>query len=181
MGNIFISNLTLLYIVIHSSYVVFLLLSTEMVVNWVEEISPTELAVTNRSEPTEPPAAKKPKSVRSRYLLKQRDDSQAASSGKSVQAQLKRYVAYDHGEVCFNENGEVKEINPVSFWSDSQVRISMPGLALLADLVLSVPASSAPVERLFSHGGIIFRPHRRRLTDEHLSEMIFAKCNRLYQ
>ena len=115
------------------------------------------------------------------WNIKQRDDSQAASPGKSVQAQLKRYVAYDHGEVCFNENGEVKEINPVSFWSDSQVRISMPGLALLADLVLSVPASSAPVERLFGHGGIIFRPHRRRLTDEHLSEMIFAKCNRLYQ
>ena len=127
MGNIFISNLTLLFIVIHSNYVVFLLLSTEMVVNWAEEISPTELAVTKRSEPTEPPAAKKPKSVRSRYLLKQRDDSQAASSGKSVQDQLKRYVAYDHCKVCFNENGEVKEINLVSYWSDSQVRISMPG------------------------------------------------------
>ena len=36
----------------------FLLSSTEMVVNWVEEISPTELAVSNRSEPTEPAAAK---------------------------------------------------------------------------------------------------------------------------
>ena len=150
-----------------------------MLVSWVEEISPTDLAVTNRSEPTEAPAAKKPKSVRSRYLLKQRDDSQAASSGKSVQDQLKMYVAYDHGEVCFNGNGEVIEINPVSLWSDSQVRISMADLALLAALVLSVPASSAPVERLFSHRGLIFRPHPRRLPDEHLTEMIFAKRNRL--
>ena len=48
--------------------------------------------------------------MRSKYLLQQRDDSQAASSGKSVQDELKRYVAYDHGEVCFNENGEVMNV-----------------------------------------------------------------------
>ena len=113
--------------------------------------------------------------MRSTYSLKHRDDSQAVSSGESVRDQLKIYVAYDHGEMG---NGEVMEINLVSLWSDSQVRISMADLALLADLVLSVPASSAPVERLFSHRGLIFQPHRRRLPDEHLSEMIFAKRNR---
>ena len=55
----------------------------------------------------------------------------------------------------------------------------MPALAKLARLVLSVPASSAPVERVFSHGGIIFRPHRRGMSDANLYELIYLKCNSL--
>ena len=31
---------------------------------------------------------------------------------------------------------------------------------------LSVPATSAPVERVFSHGGIIMCPHRAQLSDK---------------
>ena len=43
--------------------------------------------------------------------------------------------------------------------------------------VQSVPATSAPVERVFSHGGIIMRPHRARLNDPMLSNIVFLKCN----
>ena len=70
------------------------------------------------------------------------------------------YLSFDHGEIELYADGE-------------------PALAKLANIVLSVPASSAPVERVFSHGGIIFRPHRRRLNDHNLSQLIFLKCNRL--
>ncbi|KAK9976821.1 hypothetical protein ABG768_018644 [Culter alburnus] len=48
-----------------------------------------------------------------------------------------------------------------------------------ANRAFSVPASSAPVERVFSHGGIIMRPHRAQLADKTLSNLIFCKCNTL--
>ena len=41
----------------------------------------------------------------------------------------------------------------------------------------SVPASSAAVERVFSHGGIIVQPHRSRMSDKMLSHVVFLKCN----
>ena len=37
--------------------------------------------------------------------------------------------------------------------------------------------SSAPVERIFSRGGIIMRPHRSRLGDKISSNLVFLKCN----
>ena len=42
---------------------------------------------------------------------------------------------------------------------------------------LSVPASSAPVECMFSHGGIVMSPHRARMTDKTLTSIVFLKCN----
>ena len=43
--------------------------------------------------------------------------------------------------------------------------------------IVAIPASSAPVERVFSHGGIVLRPHRARMSDKLLSELVFLKCN----
>jgi len=40
-----------------------------------------------------------------------------------------------------------------------------------------VPATSAPVERIFSQSGIIMRPHRARMSDEVLEMLMFLKCN----
>jgi len=45
----------------------------------------------------------------------------------------------------------------------------------LAMRVLSV--TPFKVERVFSHGGLIMRPHRSRLGDIMLSNLIFLKCN----
>ena len=46
-----------------------------------------------------------------------------------------------------------------------------------ATRALSVPASSAPVERVFSQGGTILKPHRSRMSDTMLAKLIFLKCN----
>ena len=52
-----------------------------------------------------------------------------------------------------------------------------PYLHRLAVRVLSVPATSAPVERVFSSSGIIMRPHRSRLTKNMLATLTLLKCN----
>ncbi len=52
-----------------------------------------------------------------------------------------------------------------------------PRLKQVAMRVFAVPASSALVERVFSQGGLIMRPHRSRLGAKTLSNLIFLKCN----
>lgn len=55
---------------------------------------------------------------------------------------------------------------------------SYPYLHRLATRVLCVPATSAPVERVFSSSGILMRPHRSRLSKNMLSMLTVLKCNR---
>lgn len=43
--------------------------------------------------------------------------------------------------------------------------------------VLCVPATSAPVERVFSSSGIIMRPHHGRLTKKMFAALTLLKCN----
>ena len=47
----------------------------------------------------------------------------------------------------------------------------------LAKEVLGVPSSSAPVKRLFSIAGKIFRPERCNLTDSRFEQLMFIRCN----
>lgn len=67
--------------------------------------------------------------------------------------------------------------NALMFWAMN--KNTLPSLYPIAMRVLSVPASSAPVERVFSHGGIIMRPHRANLHETTLSDLIFCKCNKM--
>ena len=43
--------------------------------------------------------------------------------------------------------------------------------------VFCCPATSAPVERVFSQSGLIMRPHRARMTDQLLETLVYLKCN----
>ena len=51
-------------------------------------------------------------------------------------------------------------------------------LSLLAKKVLSVPATSAPVERIFSQSGFIFRQHRAKMSRKTLQMLTMLKCNK---
>ncbi|XP_056598289.1 zinc finger BED domain-containing protein 4-like [Triplophysa dalaica] len=81
----------------------------------------------------------------------------------SPAAQLNHYLDNCDGQNC------------LLFWGMNKE--AMPSLFQIAMRVLAVPASSAPVERVFSHGGIIMRPHRSQLSANVLSNLIFCKCN----
>ena len=53
-----------------------------------------------------------------------------------------------------------------------------PILAKLAMKILSVPATSAPVERVFSQSGFLFRQHRASMSRTTLQQLTMLKCNR---
>lgn len=79
------------------------------------------------------------------------------------ETQLNSYLSLDTEETC------------LTFWETNKK--SFPALYPIAMRALAVPATSAPVERVFSHGGIILRPNRSRMKDTTLSHLIFLKCN----
>ena len=74
------------------------------------------------------------------------------------------------GEPCI----EMSE-DPLGFWKKNAGRF--PQLAISATKYLAIPASSAPVERLFSIAGKVFRPDRSRLNDDTFERLMFIKCN----
>jgi hypothetical protein len=67
--------------------------------------------------------------------------------------------------------------NALSFWNSENIKNEYCQLYNAAIRVLSVPASSAAIERVFSQGGLIAVPHRVGMTDKTLSSLIFLKCN----
>ena len=82
--------------------------------------------------------------------------SKSGDKDLSPRGQLTKYLQ--------QERDVAKPIDAASFWMDGGVgKDKYPALHSLALKALSVPASSAPVERIFSRGGIILRPHRARL------------------
>ena len=52
-----------------------------------------------------------------------------------------------------------------------------PLLRSLFSHVYCIPATSAPVERVFFRSGIIIRPHRVRMSDSLLEKLVFLQCN----
>ena len=52
-----------------------------------------------------------------------------------------------------------------------------PWIANLVKSILCVSVTSVPVERGFSHGGIIVRSHRSSLAPQRLHKISFLKCN----
>lgn len=65
--------------------------------------------------------------------------------------------------------------NALHYWEVNHEKF--PHLAALAQKHLCIPASSGPVERLFSVAGKIFRPDRCVLKDKTFQELIFIKGN----
>ena len=82
---------------------------------------------------------------------------------------------YDEVEKYLDSPCEPIITNPLTFWRDNKNKYQK--LAIVAQKVLSIPASSAPVERLFSIAGKVVRPDRCRLTDERFTKMMFIRCN----
>ncbi len=94
-----------------------------------------------------PPAKKK-------RLYSFLDRQISASSSSTTAQQVQQYLS----EPCLDDDAE-----PLLYWKSKQAEY--PQLADMASKYLSTPASSAPVERIFSIAGKIFRPERCNLCD----------------
>ncbi|KAI2659489.1 Zinc finger BED domain-containing protein 4 [Labeo rohita] len=81
--------------------------------------------------------------------------------------------------VYFSTPCLTEDTDPFVYWKENQSRF--PTLAQLACKYLAIPASSAPVERIFSVAGKIFRPERCRLNDKTFEELLRIRCNSVAQ
>ena len=70
---------------------------------------------------------------------------------------------------------EEMDSDPLDYWKINHIQY--PTLARLANKLLAIPATSAPVERLFSIAGKVFRPERCSLKDETFEKLMMIKCN----
>ena len=55
-----------------------------------------------------------------------------------------------------------------------------PSLANLVKQILCVPTTSASVEQVLSHGGIVVRPHRSSLADKDFIKFYFSNATNLH-
>jgi hypothetical protein len=97
----------------------------------------------------------------------------------SQTSQLDHDDAFDmHQELMDFCKAKLLDYNsdPLIWWKSHASEF--PKLARMAKTALSIPASSAPVERIFSTAGKIFRPERTRLTSEKFETLVFIKCNK---
>ena len=82
-------------------------------------------------------------------------------------------MRYLESSPCVDE-----EIDLVEFWIENAK--SHPMLSPLACDLLTIPASSAPIERVFSTAGLVTSGKRNRLNDAHLDREILLKNNKKY-
>jgi len=68
-------------------------------------------------------------------------------------------------------------INGSDFSRDICISSEYKCLRPLFSNFFSVPATSAPVERVFSQSGLIMKPHRAKMGDNLLESLVYLKCN----
>jgi len=122
---------------------------------------------------TESLEAAKPPSKKSRLFSTFQfigDHAGQAAVGSDCEAEVSSYLA----ELTLRDF----DSNPLHYWKENRHRL--PTLSTLARKVLCVPATSAPVERVFSTTVHIVSPFRSCLKPDMVEKLVFVKRNILY-
>ena len=98
-------------------------------------------------------------------------------NGENLRAQrntmAEQFKAYQEVVKKLDKNDKYKDTRELWLKYEKE----WPELAAYAKSLLTVPASTAAVERIFSVGGAILKPSRRRLSDKVFEMLMFLKCN----
>ena len=120
------------------------------------------------SEEGETPSPKLSKMDACFIRFNKRSSSSETHQQPTVEMQLESFLR-DEGQ---------HGLDAVAFWQHkNENSLKHPALKSLAMRELCVCATSAPVERVFSQGSIIVRPHRNRLSPERIQALMLLKCN----
>ena len=136
---------------------------TEMITSALERSVPATVSTVSTEDNTNPPPSKKAKTL---FSFMPEPSVQSESQSTSLTNELDNYLQSS----CVS-----MEVNPTEFWKKEKTKY--PHLSKLAKEVLGVPSSSAPVKRLFSIAGKLFRPEHCNLKDARFEELMFIRCN----
>ena len=78
-------------------------------------------------------------------------------------------------DLYLSEDEEDHKCDIMAYWKSHSKKFTT--LSKMAVTYLALPASSAPVERLFSIAGKLFRADICLLKDKHFESLMFLKCN----
>ena len=124
------------------------------------------VSLPSAEEKIKSPPAKAPKLDDDFFSFTGSDASAASSNATGVGSEIKDYLKQPCTDMISN---------PLEYWKGQQS--NYPMLSTLASRYLTIQASSAPVERLFSIAGKIFRPDRCSVKDQTFERLMMIKCN----
>ncbi|KAK1904230.1 Zinc finger BED domain containing protein 1 [Dissostichus eleginoides] len=121
-------------------------------------------AVQVRQEDAQPPPKKK--MTLAAFFKKNPVSSPNQSEAEKIETELKSFLLTPEVD---------PDTNPLEWWKRHQP--NFPRLSVLAKKYLSIPATSAPSERVFSVGGGIVTCHRACLKPEVVDRLVFLAKN----
>lgn len=101
--------------------------------------------------------------------------SNASDQSKLLKLKLESYV---EGIIELASQNSMSQTDPVQYWAAR--RDSQTDIANYALKILSAPASSAVIERVFSLAAIVQGGQRRRLGAKNTEKELMIKVNRSY-
>ena len=111
------------------------------------------------------------------------------TSASTSQVKRRRLFFYDNYLASDDNSNEQKPLHPSveieaylndpvrSKFSDYWQRSRLMSLKTLVTRIFSVQASSAPIERVFSHAGLILSSRRMRINEQLFKDIVFLKAN----
>lgn len=108
--------------------------------------------------------------------MKEKHQSKQQQISTETDSVVVKEVAKYFDDLPYEENCELDPV--IDFWPKNFDQY--PLLAALATDVLIIPATSAPIERVFSQASIALGCKRVRLTGNNLEREVMLKCNRRF-
>jgi hypothetical protein len=115
--------------------------------------------------------------------LRRAKQTRTTSTTTSMTSLDKELDYYDQFWRSFEPNSDT--FNEFAFWSEMRPGnehnpSSFSVLASIAPDILAIPASTAPLERIFSQIGQVIGFNRNKISDSAMVKEVFIRCNKQY-